>query len=374
MIKVLFFIPGLSEGGAEKVLCNLVNNMDQSKFDITVQTVYKFEPKKYLADGIKYKSIIKCKTQIGRKIMDYWYRFCTEFKLTYPLYIKDNYDIEVAYLECGATKAMAASTNKRALKLAWVHCDLKRKGVTAEKIGKYYSKYDKVVCVSKDVKKSFDEIYGLYAESVVLYNIIDEDEIFKKASAETVKWGNKPGQKKLLAVGRLTKQKNFEYLIYTCGKLWDSGYQFQLKILGEGPERANLDQQIKRLHLEDQVELKGFTSNPYPWMKAADMIVCSSRYEGISTVVQEALILGKPVVTTPCTGMEELLGESEFGVIAEASDDGLYRGLKEIFDKPEQMEHYAYAARERSKEFVKRRIIKETEKFFMHELEYKREL
>lgn len=373
MIKVLFFIPGLSEGGAEKVLCNLVNNMDQSKFDITVQTVYKFEPKKYLADGIKYKSIIRCKTKIGRKIMDYWYRFCTEFKLTYPLYIKDNYDIEVAYLECGATKVMAASTNKRALKLAWVHCDLKRKGVIAEKIGKYYSKYDKVVCVSKDVKKSFDEIYGLYAESVVLYNIIDEDEILKKASAEAVKWNCKPGQKKLLAVGRLTEQKNFEYLIHTCGKLRDSGYQFQLKILGEGPERANLDQQIKRLHLEDQVELKGFTSNPYPWMKAADMIVCSSRYEGISTVAQEALILGKPVITTPCTGMEELLGKSEFGVVAEAFDDGLYKGLKEIFDNPEQMEHYAYAARERSKEFTKRRIIKETEKFFMHDLESKRE-
>lgn len=371
MIKILFFIPGLSEGGAEKVLCNLVNNMDQTKFDITVQTVYKFEPKKYLADGIKYKSIIRCKTKIGRKIMDYWYRFCTEFKLTYPLYIKDNYDIEVAYLECGATKVMAASTNKRALKLAWVHCDLKRKGITAEKIGKYYSKYDKVVCVSKDVKKSFDEIYGLYAESVVLYNIIDEDEILKKASAEAVKWNCKPGQKKLLAVGRLTEQKNFEYLIYNCGKLRDSGYQFQLKIWGEGPERGNLERQIKRLHLEDQVELKGFTSNPYPWMKAADMIVCSSRYEGISTVVQEALILGKTVVTTPCTGMEELLGESEYGLIAEKTENGLFDCMRHMMSDDVCAEHYRRMAERRGREFYKKRILNQTETFFVDQLSRK---
>lgn len=367
MIKILFFIPGLSEGGAEKVLRNFVNNMDQSKFDITVQTVDDCDHKKYLADGIHYKSINRCKTKFGKKLMNYWYRFCTEFKLTYPLYIKDDYDIEVAYLECGATKVMAASTNKKALKLAWVHCDLQKKGITDEKYGRYYSNFDKVVCVSQSVKKSFDELFGKYAESVVLYNVIDEDEILEKAS-DKVEWNCKPEQKRLIAVGRLTKQKNFAYLVDVCRKLKDDGYNFHLNILGEGPERENLEQKISTFHLEDCVELKGFTSNPYPWIRTADIMVCSSLYEGLSTVVQEALILGKPVVTTPCTGMKELLGNSEYGVVVDSSEYGLFEGLKKILDDSYLMQHYVMASQVISKTFAKKKVIQETEDFFMSEL------
>lgn len=367
MIKILFFIPRLSEGGAEKVLRNLVNNLDQSKFDITVQTVDDCNHKKYLADGIHYKSINRCKTKFGKKLMNYWYRFCTEFKLTYPLYIKDDYDIEVAYLECGATKVMAASTNKNALKLAWVHCDLQKKGNTDEKYGRYYSKFDKVVCVSQSVKESFDELFGEYAESVVLYNVIDEDEILKKAS-DTVEWNCKPEQKRLLAVGRLSQEKNYTYLIDTCGKLWDEGYKFHLNILGEGPEKENLEQKIKKLNLQRFVELKGFTDNPYPWINSADIVICSSVYEGLSTIVLESLILGKPVVTTPCGGMKELLGDSDYGLITDDTEDGLYKGIRTIIDSPELEKKYADVARNRGYDFYKEKVITETEDFFMSRL------
>ncbi len=368
MIKILFFIPRLSEGGAEKVLRNLVNNMDQSKFDVTVQTVDDCNHKKYLADGIHYKSINRCKTKFGKKLMNYWYRFCTEFKLTYPLYIKDDYDIEVAYLECGATKVMAASTNKNALKLAWVHCDLQKKGITDDRYGRYYSEFDKVVCVSQDVKKSFDKLFGEYAESVVLYNVIDEDEILKKAS-DTVEWNCKPEQKRLLAVGRLSQEKNYTYLIETCGKL---RYRFYLNILGDGPEKENLERKIKKLNLQRFVELKGFTDNPYPWINSADIILCSSVYEGLSTIVLESLILGKPVVSTPCGGMKELLGDSEYGLIADNSDNGLYKAIIKMFDSPELEQKFADAARNRGYDFYKEKIISETEGFFVNELNRKK--
>lgn len=370
MIKILFFIPRLSEGGAEKVLQNLVNNMDQSKFDITVQTFENCDYKKYLADGIHYKSINRCKTKLGKKLMNYWYRFCTEFKLTYPLYIKDDYDIEVAYLECGATKVMSASTNEKALKLAWVHCDLQKKGLTDDKYGRYYSKFDKAVCVSNDVKKSFDKVFGTYADSSVLYNVIDQNEILKK-SLDTVEWDCNPEQKRLLAVGRLTLQKNYSYLIDTCGKLRDEGYKFHLNILGDGPEKENLLQQINTLNLQDVIELKGFTDNPYKWINSADIILCSSVYEGISTVIQEALILGKAVVTTPCTGMKELLGDSEYGIIADNSDNGLYKGMCMILDSPDIEKKYADAAKSRGHDFYMEKVISETQKFFISGLSKK---
>ncbi len=120
MIKILFFIEELEAGGAEKVLRDLVNHMDQTKFDITIQTVWPCDASKYLVSGIRYKSTYSAKNRINRLR----YRFEAEVGILYHLHIKDDYDIECAYLEMGPTKVLASSTNKNAKKLAWVHCDL----------------------------------------------------------------------------------------------------------------------------------------------------------------------------------------------------------------------------------------------------------
>ena len=369
MIKILFFIPGLSEGGAEKVLRNLVNNMDQSKFDITVQTIDEYNSEQYLTKGIHYKAINRCRTGLGKKIFSYWFRLCAELKLAYRIFVKDDYDIEVAYLETAATKIIAQSTNKKAVKLAWVHCDLsKKEGMSrsAEKVKKQYSKYDKIICVSRDVEIGFRKIFGNSFDTAVLPNVIDEKEIIRKAAEPLYDYEGLPGQMNLLAVGRLTKQKNFEYLIRTCSQLRDDGYLFHLNILGEGSERNNLEEQIRKLELKSYITLRGFIKNPYPWMKYADIIVCSSKYEGSSTVVQEALILGKAVVTTLCTGMQELLGNSEYGMIVDDSDRGLFNGLKLFMDNHDFIKRYEKAAEERGKIFAKETVVRQTEEYFKY--------
>lgn len=375
MVKILFLIPSLSSGGAEKVLRNLVNNMDQSKFDITVQTINEYDSKKFLAEGIRYKSISRCKSKIGKKIFEFWFRFTAEFGFTYPLYIKDDYDIEVAYLECDATKVMASSTNKKALKIAWVHSDFSKRDefkMNNSKIQKIYNSYDKVICVSEDVRNSFQSIYGSSIESVVLHNVIDEADIYLKAE-EKIELNVNNSDKIMVAVGRLAKEKNFNYLIDTCYKLKNNGYNFKLFIIGEGPERENLEKLIFEQHLEDVVELLGFIDNPYPYIKSADIVVCSSIYEGISTVITEGLILGKTVVTTPCSGMKELLGNSQFGMIAEDTPDGLYACICKIFDSPELGKYYSEAAEKRGKDFLKNKVIEETSEFFLSELSKKTE-
>lgn len=367
MIKILFLISELSAGGAEKVLCNLVNNMDQTKFDITVQTIEEGDASKYLIKGIHYKAINRFKSRVGRKIFSYWFRICAELKLAYRIFVKDDYDIEVAYLETAPTKIIAQSTNKKAKKLAWVHCDLSLKeGIyeTKNKVKKQYEKFDKIVCVSQDTRKGFHKLFGNDFETVVLHNVIDEDEIFKKAD-QIIDKNRNLSQIQLLAVGRLTKQKNFSYLIETCRMLRDDGYNFHLDILGEGPERENLEKQIEKLKLTDVIKLQGFIENPYAWMKLSDIIICSSKYEGISTVVQEALILGKPVVTTPCTGMEELLGKSEFGIICGNDYNDLYKSVSDIIKNKEKYKFYKEKAIERGKQFYKYNIVRQTEELFL---------
>ena len=364
MIKILFLIPDLSGGGAERVLCNLVNHMDQSKFEITVQTVNEYDPKKYLAEGIRYKAINRCKTRIGKSLMNYWYRFCTEYKLTYPLYIKDDYDIEVAYLECGATKVLAASTNKKAKKVAWVHCDAKKKGLTAEKTGRYYSKYDKVVCVSQEARKSFDEMLSDYADSTVLYNVIDEAEIFRKIQeTNSLNWNKEVFH--LLTVGRLSYEKGCDRLVEVCRRLKEEGYLFQLHFLGDGPDKKKLQKEFDAKGLSHNVVFEGFSSNPYLYMNQADLIVIPSRTEALSTVAVEALILGKAVVTTPCSGMRELFGESEFGVVTEHSVESLYCNVKRMMDSEELRHRYSRLAEQRGLRFKSEATVKQTEQFFI---------
>ena len=368
MTKILFLMDTLSAGGAEKVLRTLVNNMDQGKFDITVQTLDAADPGEYLVPGIRYKAINRCKTALGKKLFSYWVRLCAELKWLYPLYIRGDYDIEVAYLECGPTKFLAGSTNKKARKIAWVHCDLALKeGMSAqtEKLKKYYQCYDKVVCVSENVRDSFRRMFGDVPESLVLHNVNDEADILKKAEAFAV---SRRSVADLVAVGRLAEQKGFDRLIEACAMLKKDGMDFHLRILGEGPERAALDAQICREGMEDCVELMGQQSNPYPYIKQADVLVCSSRYEGLSTVVTEALILGKPVVTTPCTGMGELLGDSEFGLITEDSAGGIYRGVKKLLEDDALRQKYALAAKARGREFGKEHVLDRTEAFFLNEL------
>lgn len=367
MIKILFFISGLSEGGAEKVLCSLVNNMDQDIFQITVQTIDEYDPERFLAKGIRYKAINKCKTKIGRKFFSYLFRLCAELKLAYRFFVKDDYDIEVAYLETIPTKIISQSTNKKAKKLAWVHCDLSMKeGMQAvrDKLRTQYEQFDEIVCVSEDVKSGFYKLIGSDLDTVVLPNVIDDEEIRAKADV-FVEWLKEEDDKvRLIALGRLTRQKNFLRLIKTCGKLRDAGCRFCLNILGEGPERSELEKQITDLKLNDFVILKGFVCNPYPWIKQADVVVCSSDYEGISTVIQEALILCKPIVTTSCTGMKELLGESEYGMIVDRSEDGLYQGLYQMITDEAKRHIFSKKAKERSALFRKSKVVDITEKFF----------
>ena len=368
MIRILFFIESLSGGGAEKVLRNLVNAMGQTKFCITVQTLYPENVEKYLAPGIHYKHCYPAKNRINELRM----RAEAVAGLTYPLHIKADYDIEVAYLECGSTKIMASSTNQKALKLAWVHCDLAKKAdnptAFARETAKYYRKFDKVVCVSEDVRRSFQEMYGPIAETAIVYNCYDDAEILHKAE----KQAPTEEERTIVAIGRLTAQKGFDRLLRIHKRLMDEGIRYQLKILGEGEDRKALEAFAEQNGLTDTVTLFGFQENPYPMLKNAAFYVCSSRYEGFSTTVIESLILGTPVVTTDCTGMREILDDSEYGLITANDDEAFYEGIKRMLTEPGLLKHYEEQAKIRGRDFKREKLVKDTEAFFERELQKKR--
>ena len=364
MTKLLFFIDtGLTGGGAEKVLCNLVNAMDHDRFAVTVATPFPADHS-MLSPRVSYRALYPVKNKLTKAL----YRLENALGTAVRRLPRD-LDLEIAYLECGPTKFLAGSKTA-AKKLAWVHCDLILKtddpAAFAKKTAPWYKKYDHVVCVSKGVRESFELLYDRRFPCSVLYNVNDEAEILRKADAFLPEPADVPT---LCAVGRLSPEKNFLHLLRALPKLKRDGIPFRLQIIGEGEERPRLEEYIARHHLSDCVQLLGWQENPYPYLKNADIVVCSSRYEGLSTVVTESLILGRPVVTTPCNGMVELLGDNEYGLIADPDDNGLHRSLRRMLTEPGLREHYAAMSARRGNEFRGTELARKTEAFFTKLLE-----
>ena len=363
MTKVLFYIDTLKAGGAEKVLCNLVNAMDHDRFAVTVATPFP-EDSSVLSPRVSCRALYPAKNALTRVL----YRLESALGTAARRLPKDS-DLEIAYLECGPTKFLAGSRTA-AKKIAWVHCDLILKSddpaAFAKKTAPWYKKFDHVVCVSEGVRESFERLYDRRFPCSVLYNVNDEAEILRKSEAFQPEPSGIPT---LCAVGRLSPEKNFLHLLRALPKLKRDGIPFRLQIIGEGEDRQKLEDYIARHHLGDCVTLLGWQENPYPYLKNADIVVCSSRYEGLSTVVTEALILGRPVVTTPCNGMAELLGDNEYGLIADPDDNGLHRALRRMLTEPGLWEHYASMSARRGHDFRGAELARKTENFFTELLE-----
>ena len=363
MINILFFIEKFGGGGAEKVLKEMVNHMDPSRFNVTVQSVWPYPEGKELNPGIRYRSVYPVRNRLTQML----YRVEAQTGLAYRLHVCHGSDIECAFLESGPTKVMAASTNKKAVKLAWVHCDLLRgrtnPGSSAKKSSGWYGKFDKIICVSEAVKNSFDRLYHDRFPSEVLYNYVDDRQITLQAS-EAVSERKELGKLLLLAVGTLYPPKNYPRLLWAFSSLLQEGHDLELWILGDGSQREALVRMAVELDIDGNVRFLGHRKNPYPYFQMADLLVCSSNYEGFSTVITEGLILGKPIVTTDCSGMRELLGKSEYGLITENDDEAFLQGLRRMISDHELRRAYSGKAAERGKTFSGERQIAQIERFF----------
>jgi len=369
MKNILFLIGSLTGGGAEKVLVDLVNNLDREKYNITVQTILdEGVHKDNLLPHIRYKTLNKIRNPFFRRLFSYLMKFPVVDKILYKFMIADNYDYEIAFLEGIPTKILSVSKN--VTKYAWVHLDLyefydghERVFPTLQENIDCYKKFDKIICVSEGVKDGFTKKFGDFENICVKYNILDDKNI-KAKSNEIIDEIAITDKLRLVTVGRLVRQKGYDRLLEVHKKLINAGFSYELIIVGEGDDRQSLENYIKENNLSDSVKLPGFNKNPYKFIKKADLFVCSSRAEGFCLVIAEALILGTPVITTECSCLFELLGNNEFGVIVENSVDGLYNGLKNLLSNKEQISHYKKQAEIRSDYFKMQNSILSIEKLF----------
>jgi glycosyltransferase involved in cell wall biosynthesis len=194
-----------------------------------------------------------------------------------------------------------------------------------------------VVAVSKGVANDLVQWVGVPADKVrVIYNPIITPELFHKAEEPLDHPWFQPGQPPVIAgAGRLTTQKDFPTLLRAFA-LVRAQRPARLMILGEGELRADLERLAEQLGIAEDFALPGFVQNPYPYLKRAAVFVLSSRWEGLPTVLVEALALGTPVVSTDCpSGPREILADGKWGRLVPVGDAGkLAEAILETLRQP----------------------------------------
>lgn len=371
--KILFIISNLYGGGAEKVLVDILERLDRTKFDIDVFLISKEGVYVEKVESILRKKILHLyggrkdlfKNIIYRKakslFLIYFYRYCKNNPNIIPSLFFKKYDVEIAFLEGAPTQLLSRRVNK-AKKIAWVHIDMEKHRMLNFDVEKEcYRKMSNIICVSKDSKNSLLNLYPeLNEKTEVIYNPIDREEINRKASEEEINFDKESIN--LIAVGRLAHQKGFDILLKAFKELNLKYEKLNLYILGAGGDYKKLKKYVDENGLEKKVKFLGFQKNPYPYIKAADIFISSSRYEGYPLVLCEAISLGKPIIATKCTGPIEILENGKYGLLAEIENvSDLKNKIEILVSNTDKRIEYSNLSKECSKKFKVDEVMKQIE-------------
>lgn len=367
MKKILFVINSLANGGAERALVNLVNNLSKSDYEITLFTLYSsniFD--KQIDEKVHYKYMFKEKGRFKRRLLLALFCRIIPKKILHKILFGKRYDYEIAFLQGFPTDLIARSSNKQSQKITFVHSDFSTNFDVCKwykdvkECKSIYSKFDKVCFVSQTVKEGFNKTVGdSVAKQYVIHNVNDSQRILELAKEEIDNLSLSTTEKRIVSVGRLIPIKAFDRIIYAIKRLRDEGVFAQCWIIGDGPERDRLKNLINDNGLQGVINLLGYQQNPYKFLRHGDLYVCSSTTEGYNTATVEALILGVPVLTTQVSGAEEIISSTNCGLIVENSNEGVYVGLKKLLTNNERLNQMKLSAKSRAKQFTTKEQMKE---------------
>lgn len=385
MKKLLFIINTLGCGGAERAMLNLFSRLDSNKYEISLFVLTsQGELRRELPENVrlinkKYKEVsvlIKkgrrlltlsvLKAGIGKAlflrrapyiiknflIMRKKGKIMPD-KLLWRLLsdgapkIQEEYDLAVAYLEGGATYYVADYV-KAKKKAAFVHIDYEKAGYTRELDLDCYEKFDRIFTVSDEVKEHFLSVYPEYENKTSVFNNILNQERIKKMAEHGEGFNDGFKGLRLLTVGRLTRQKRYDVAIEAMRLLKEKSVApIRWYVLGEGDLRQELEQQIKSAGLENDFILMGVKENPYPYYKGCDFYVHATEFEGKSIALQEAQILGKPILATDCSGNREQIENGTDGILCELDPGQVCEKLLYMINNPEKCKGYAEKAKQK---------------------------
>lgn len=351
--KILIRIGSLRHGGAEKVLINFLKNLPKDKYEVDllinlytgmyIQEVPSWVKLHYLLKGEMITTNKPHEIPVKAFRVLYQKMFLMFPSLLYKFILKNKkYDVEIAAIH-GMYKEVLSSPQKDSKKIVWVQNDIfNLKEYTPEVIRQFF-KFDRILVISNKLKEEMQKLARDEKEKqavVKIFNPIDSQDTLQKAEVEINDYPFSKDLPTFVTIGTVYPQKGYDRLLDVHKKLMDEGLKHQIIIIGDGFDFDNIQTKLNQLGLQETVKMLGFRSNPYPYLKKSDFYIMSSRHEGFPTIIAEALILNKPVVSTDVSGIKDLLQDGKLGLITPNSEDGIYEGMKQFLTNSELSKQY----------------------------------
>lgn len=359
----------LEIGGAETALIGLLNALDPKRVDVDLFLHdHRGEMMQFVPEWVNVLPAIKEYTMLERPIKELvkrghwliagarlWAKYISKkaykkshsslpnagifhyiAKYTTPLLPKINptvtYDLSISFLNPHQTTAQKVNARKR---IAWIHTDYTKIWVDANDELPVWSKYDYIASISPDVTKTFLQTFPSFANTnkiVEIENILSPAFVRRRADIKNVegemsKYG---GEVKLLSIGRFSEAKNYDNVPDICQRMVKEGVDVKWFIIGFGGDEQLIRRKIEEAGMQEHVIILGKRSNPYPYIKACDIYVQPSRYEGKSVTVREAQMLCKPVVVTNYPTASSQIKNGIDGVIVPMDNEGCARGSAQV--------------------------------------------
>lgn len=383
--EVLFYNGSLRMGGIERVLTEVLQNIDREKMKIDlviedgIRSLNVFEkdiPKDIKIYYLKPEEIIKKTDFYRQRRKNIFYKIIYNLMMNYESYLKrknlkrivknKKYDVVIDF-DMGLSKYIDLIESNK--KIAWIHSSIEnwyQKKSRIKRLGERLKKYDVVVTICDEMKKNTIKLYPFLQEKILrIYNPFNFERILKNAEGYYL---DTEVMKKDFAVSvmRLTENsKDFDTLIKAWQILEKKNINLKLYILGEGIDKENIENKIKLTNQEENIILLGNVKNPYPWIKNSKMLIHSSKFEGLPTVLIEALILNKIVISSNCvSGPKEILENGEIGYLYEVGDYKRLAAL--IVNNLENPNLNTELLNEKIQKYKKENIIKEYEKLILN--------
>lgn len=362
MKKTIFTLINMNVGGTEKSFINLVNQLPQEQYDISLLLLEnKGELLKQLPPHIKILELqeyadLKFKLSDSPRIqlkklllkrslkeaffLVYTYLYKKVMNDSRPYYkylvrdipaLTEEFDLAIAY--AGPMDFITYFTNYRIKakeKIQWIHFDITKIGFDPVFAKNMYKNFSKIYVVSKEAGIKLTDLIPEIRSKVEIYeNIISKVKIKEMAShKEVLKYSGI----KIVTVARLTKEKAPERALNVCKQLIENGFDITWHWIGDGPMKDYISYLIDQNNLKKSFILEGSKANPYPYINAADIYVQPSDHEGYCLTIAEAKALNKPIVTTATAGAVDQIINNETGLITEIDDVSLLDGITKLLN------------------------------------------
>lgn len=373
--KILIVSHAMELGGAERSLLGLLETIDFSRYDIDLfllrheGELLSSIPKKVhllpqisaytvlarsLKKVVKERHFLLAAARIYGKIravffdkknnydesivaLEYSHKYT--YKLMPQIQPDQNYDVAISFL----TPHYIVTNNVYAKKkIAWIHTDYSQIQLDVASEKKMWETYDYIISISKAVTEGFIEIFPSLKNRVILIeNILPTKLILKQAEKQDISKEMPKKGIRVLSIGRYCKAKNFDNVPVICRKLCEKGMDVYWYIIGFGEDEELVRRKITENAMEERVILLGKRENPYPYIRACDLYVQPSRYEGKSVAVREAQLLRKPVLITNYPTAKSQVEDGIDGIIAPLDNEKCAAEIKRVLDNKELMDQLA---------------------------------